>query len=309
MVDFVSSPIPFVPYCPVTGTGSAIVMMSFQGLAERVPRERLATPHRLGFHKILLVEEGTATFSIDSARIEGRPGSLLWVRPNQVVQTVLHPGVKGDMIMFTEVYPLGISTAAGSLHDLLSPSCWQLQDTEHARLGRVFGLLREELGRPEGQIDEPVLKHLLAVVVLTIHRICEPRREDRRYPEEHVWAELVLRFRQELDRSYRTTRRVEDYAATLNCGTRALSRACQAVFGTSAKDVIDSRVALEARRLLAHTHLSIGAVARHLGFTEVTNFNKFFIRRVNMTPGAFRRTHGVDSLEGWPQGEQGDTGR
>lgn len=309
MVDFASPPIPVVPYRPVSGSGPAIVMMSFQGLAERVPREVLASPHRLGFHKILLVEEGTATFSVDSTRIEGRPGSLLWIRPNQVVQMVLHPGMKGDLIMFSEVFPLSISTAVGSLDDALRPAYWQLQETEQARLGRVFDLLREELGRPEEQIEEPMLKHLLAVVVLTIHRICQDRCEDRCCPEDHVWTELVLRFRQELDRSYRITRRVEDYAATLNCGTRALSRACQAVFGTSAKDVIDARVALEARRLLAHTHLSIGAVARHLGFTEVTNFNKFFIRRVSMTPGAFRRTHGVDSLGVWSPVEQGDTGR
>lgn len=53
--------------------------------------------------------------------------------------------------------------------------------------------------------------------------------------------------------------------------------------------MIDSRVALEARRLLGHTDLPIGAIARRLGFSEVTNFGKFFTRRVNMTPGAFRR--------------------
>ena len=39
--------------------------------------------------------------------------------------------------------------------------------------------------------------------------------------------------------------------------------------------------------------LPIGAVARQLGFTEVTNFTKFFIRRVKMTPGAFRRSTGT----------------
>ena len=97
----------------------------------------------------------------------------------------------------------------------------------------------------------------------------------------------------DIDAPYRTgapsSRTSKIHQPSLRCSTRALSRACRAVTGTSTKDVIDARVALEARRLLVHTDLPINAIARQLGFSEVTNFGKFFVRRVNMTPGAFRR--------------------
>ncbi|MFF7558602.1 AraC family transcriptional regulator [Streptomyces pseudovenezuelae] len=313
MVDFAPLPIPVVPYTPVCRSGSGIAVMPFQELLEQVPPAFLASPHRLGFHEILLVTEGTGHFSIDSTTIECRPGSLVWLRPNQIVQYATQPPMKGDLIMFTEAFPLRMQASVGMLDDVLRPSHWQLREDELSDLARVLELLREEFRRADRDLGEHLLQHLLSVVLLTVTRVCRSRQENRFVHDgtDHRGLELFQRFRQDLDRSFRVTRRVEDYAAALNCTTQALSRACRNVIGTSAKSVIDARVALEARRLLAHTRLPVGAVARQLGFTEVTNFTKFFIRRVNMTPGAFRRVHGVN-FDGWENRGStgdGDTGR
>ena len=62
------------------------------------------------------------------------------------------------------------------------------------------------------------------------------------------------------------SRRVEDYAARLGCSVRTLTRASLAVTGRTAKQVVDDRVALEARRLLACTPMSVAEVGRRLGF-------------------------------------------
>lgn len=294
MVDFDSLPIPVVPYIPACRAGIGIAVAPCQELVKQAPRELLSSPHRLEFHQIMLVNEGTAAYSLDSSRFECRQGSLLWIRPNQVVQCVPHPDLAGDVVMFTEAFLLRLDPRIGMLDDVLRPSHWRLREAEQADLRRIVDLMREEFRRPDQGLGEDLLKHLLAVFLLTIEQMCRSQRERGTEPAlvgGGSWGELFVRFRHELDRSYRTTRRVEDYAAAVNCTTRALSRACRAVAGTTAKDLIDARVALEARRLLMHTRMPIGAVARQLGFTEVTNFNKFFMRRVNLTPGAFRRSY------------------
>jgi AraC-like DNA-binding protein len=69
---------------------------------------------------------------------------------------------------------------------------------------------------------------------------------------------------------------------------RTLTRASLAVTGRTAKQVVDDRVALEARRLLACTTLSVAEVGRRLGFPEPTNFGRFFHRELGLSPGAFR---------------------
>ncbi|WP_246561475.1 AraC family transcriptional regulator [Streptomyces roseirectus] len=277
-----------MPFSPLCRPGLGLALTSLKTLRGFGDPEFLAAPHRLDFHQILLVTEGGGTYAIDSARVVCRPGTLLWTRPNQVVQFCPRPDMDADIIMFTESFPLSMSAHMGMLDDVLRPSHWRLRDGELAALKRVLGVLEEEFTRPDQGLGEDLLKHLLAVVLLHIDQMCRQRhKETAAFSGEH--GELFLRFRRELDRSYRATRLVEEYAAALRCSTRALSRACRAVAGTSTKDVIDARVALEARRLLVHTDLPISAIARQLGFSEVTNFGKFFVRRVNMTPGAFRR--------------------
>jgi AraC-like DNA-binding protein len=60
------------------------------------------------------------------------------------------------------------------------------------------------------------------------------------------------------------------------------------VTGRTAKQAVDGRVALEARRLLACTPLPVAEIGRRLGFAEPTNFGRFFHREVGTSPGAFR---------------------
>ncbi|MFF4503133.1 AraC family transcriptional regulator [Streptomyces sp. NPDC001401] len=279
-----------MPYRPVCRPGLAIAVASLCGLRGMGDMDFLASPHRLDFHQIVLVTAGRGTYEIDSTPLECQAGTLLWTRPSQVIRSCPQPDMEADIIMFTEAFPLQMSAHMGMLDDALRPSHWQLCPVELSAFQRVLSVLREEFERPDQGLGEELLKHLLAVVLLHIDQLCRSRHHEVAASTLSTeQSELFLRFRRELDRQYRDTRLVEDYATALNCSTRALTRACRTVAGTSAKDVIDARVALEARRLLVHTDLPITAIARQLGFSEVTNFGKFFARRVSMTPGAFRR--------------------
>jgi AraC-like DNA-binding protein len=293
MVDFASLPIPVLPYTPVHRPGIGIAVTTSGHLRRTARLEVLAAPHRLDFHQIVLVTQGTGRFSVDSTRFECRPGCLLWIRPNQVIQTLPGPDLDADVIMFTEAFPLRMNAHMEMLDDVLRPSHWRLSERELAEFRQVLDILGDEFRRSDRALGEDVLKHLLAVLLLHIDDMCRTHHEDQSAHADlnDENGALFLRFRRELDSSFRSTRRVEDYAVTLDCTARTLARACRAVAGTSTKDLIDARVALEARRLLVHSDLPIGAIARQLGFSEVTNFTKFFIRRVNMTPGAFRRDH------------------
>ena len=46
---------------------------------------------------------------------------------------------------------------------------------------------------------------------------------------------------------------------------------------------------LEAKRSLAHTNAPAETIAHQLGFTQATNFAKFFTRHTGETAGAFRQ--------------------
>jgi AraC-like DNA-binding protein len=90
-----------------------------------------------------------------------------------------------------------------------------------------------------------------------------------------------------LELNYRELHRVDDYARLLGCSVRTLSRAAQAAAGTGARQVIDQRRLLEARRLLGHARWAARAVADHLGFTDTANFGRFFRQHTGLTPASY----------------------
>lgn len=87
---------------------------------------------------------------------------------------------------------------------------------------------------------------------------------------------------------------VADYAGALGYDRRTLARATRAATGVGAKQFLDQRILLEAKRLLAHTDLPVGGCARALGFRDAANFTTFFQRGAGMPPSVWR----ADPAEG-----------
>ncbi|MFF5362769.1 AraC family transcriptional regulator [Streptomyces scabiei] len=244
--------------------------------------------HRVDFHTLTLVTRGSGEHAIDFVTHPCRPGTLLWVRPGQV-QSFVRPGTtEGFLLLFTPAFPPHTSTADRMVDERYGPSCRQLgASPAYAVLSTLMGQIRAEYDRPEQTVSAEILQLLLATVLLQIDRLPHPEGGG----DPHAGGEVYARFRAELERSYATTRRAADYAHRLGYTVKTLTRACTAATGRPVKHVIDGRVALEARRLLAHTDEPVARIARRLGFPEPTNFGKFFTRHTGVTPGAFRQTY------------------
>lgn len=91
-----------------------------------------------------------------------------------------------------------------------------------------------------------------------------------------------------------TTRAVpledEQPSVSVWCGSksRTLNRLARQHTGLSAKELIDERVVLEAKRQLSHADASVAEIAEQLGFDDASNFSAYFRRQTRMTPGTFR---------------------
>ncbi|MEU2539506.1 helix-turn-helix domain-containing protein [Streptomyces iakyrus] len=285
--------------------GGAIPRFDFNPPEERVPgfeivdlatlherrRRRNSRPdtvHRVDFHTLTLITEGSGEHAIDFVTHPCRPGTLLWVRPGQV-QRFTDPGTtNGTHLLFTPAFPPHFSSTERMVNEWYGPVCWQLgASPRYAVLSALLGQLRAEYESTGQAVSAEILQLLLATVLLQIDRLPHPDGGT----DPHAGGEVYARFRAELERSYATTRRAADYAHRLGYTVKTLTRACAAATGQPVKHVIDGRVALEARRLLAHTDEPVATIARRLGFPEPTNFGKFFTRHTGVTPGAFRLAH------------------
>jgi len=99
------------------------------------------------------------------------------------------------------------------------------------------------------------------------------------------------RFQQQIKTDFAKHHQVQHYANVLGMSGKSLGRLCLATTGMSAKSWITQRLCLEAKRLLAHTSLSVQSIGNELGYDDASNFVKFFRREAGLTPLAFRRDH------------------
>jgi AraC-like DNA-binding protein len=258
-------------------------------LPEALAAVRRPAPARLPYHMLALTTAGHGTVEVDFTTEVCRPGTLLWIRPGQAVRFGGQPGMDAALVTW-EANLLPPDQVPGvAIDDPGGPARWQLAgEDEDAVISEVSQLAVDCARHRAGPVAAQLLRHQLAVLLLRIALLAAAEPASSTSAESRTYA----RFRRLLEDGHAQSRRVEDYAERLGCSVRTLTRASLAVTGRTAKQAVDDRVALEARRLLACTSLSVAEIGRRLGFPEPTNFGRFFHREAGMSPGAFRATAG-----------------
>ena len=78
------------------------------------------------------------------------------------------------------------------------------------------------------------------------------------------------------------------FANQLNVHVNHLNRAIKETTQKTTSQVIAERLLQESKILLKHSNWSVAEIAYALGFTEVTHFNNFFKKHVQLSPLKFR---------------------
>ncbi|MET8830452.1 helix-turn-helix transcriptional regulator [Streptomyces sp. NPDC004610] len=295
MVEMGQPPLIKRGYRNPTRPGLGLEVLTFADLRQRLSGGEFRRGHRLDFHHLTLVHAGEGVGTVDFVDRPCRPGTLLHIRPGQVQRLPMTPdGDPADLdatiVLFTPDFPPRLPATAQVTDDPFGPASWQLGPDDHGRFRHALADLAAEYADLRYQDQDPddltreLLRQLLAGVLLRIARL--PAPDDSARPRSA--AEPYRLFQHELERSFGTLRQAHDHAARLGYSLKTLNRACRRATGHTAKQLIDARVTLEAKRLLAHTDLPVAAISHRLGFSEPTNFSKFFTRATGRTPGSFR---------------------
>ncbi|MFD4476740.1 helix-turn-helix domain-containing protein [Streptomyces sp. NPDC058471] len=247
-------------------------------------------PGRATFHYLILVTEGELRHDVDHVTRTLSPGQWLWVRPGHT-QCWHPPGTaRGPFILFEPdvlrpdlarlLAPLTAHGAPAVLSPYPEDAAW-LQQTalqlldEHRALGRrpldVHHALRRSL------LESLLLRLTNTPDITPVGTATVGTDRTDRYG----------RFLDALEQHFRELHQAADYAELLGCSVRTLSRAARETTGKGVRELIDERRVLEARRLLGSARWDARAVAAHLGFTDPSNFGRFFRDRTGLTPAAF----------------------
>lgn len=276
-------PVTDVPFYESAESLPGVAVLSTAELQQRAQRHAV-NPYaalRPDFHHLIAVAEGTLDIAVDFDEHTLRPGEVLWARPHQILQFRQDLGaINGTVILFPSGF-LDATAVRASTAD--RPATTALVVRSVPALS-ALEFLAEDYRRPPVRAHSvriEITRRLLSVALLYLAHADATQAKQ-------LTSDPFRRFKDAVERDFAHTRKVEDYADALGYSVRSLTRACRSATGCSAKQVIDARVTLEAKRLLVHTELSSTAVGARVGIPDPVAFTRFFRTNVDETPIQFR---------------------
>lgn len=281
--------IPDLPFKHNTRPGLGFEMFRLSELFARALPHAVDAPQRPEFHIVYLGLRGSGSLVVDFNKVALGANTLTIVVRGRVQQFVPETGVDAWMLL---VSPEFIALDARSVDPLRGASVldpgWaspalKLPATDRGELLALADQLAAEQARPLDAFQPALLASLLRTFLLRAERVA--RGADARPAPPPALA----RFFTTLERDCTSTRSVAHYAKAAGLSARRLAELLVAHTGKSTKQVVDERVVLEQKRLLAHTDVSVKELAERTGFDEPTNLVKFFRHHTGTTPEAFRQ--------------------
>lgn len=239
-----------------------------------------------GLHQFQWLRRGRADVTLDGQAFSIEAPAALMLAPGCVHGFVYAPHSQGQQISVPS--KLVASGLAGTpvLAERLRQSAviGAVEGADAVELERLFGLLTTEFERDAAGRSEALqaLALLVALWFLRHPAVAQPGASTG------VRDTLVQRFRALVQAHFREHRPLTFYADALKVTPDHLSRACRAVAGLSALELLHERLLVEARRLLAFTEMPVVDVAQALGYGDALYFSRFFARRSGLAPSAYR---------------------
>ncbi len=238
----------------------------------------------------LFLKAGVARFSGDDEEIRGP--ALVWRPWSAAARATFLAGAEG---IHVTLGPAALASAAGHM-----PVSQNLLETARraitvpvarggalsGTLGLAFAAVHQEANSRQPSA-RAMVEAYLRIILVELYRAEQDRTDTTQglSPSNRLFTD----FGALVEAHFRERWTVNDYARALGVSRDRLGDICRRIRGCGPKEVVDRRVALEARLLLEGASSSIQQVAGLLGFSSAAQFNQFFARMVGNSPGAYRK--------------------
>lgn len=247
--------------------------------------------HRHDYYTLLLVEKAIGVHTIDYTTFPFGALEVHFVSPNQVHQVALSEKPKGSVITFTKSFlvknniPLSFISNINLFQSFGHTPPLQLDPKTFQRLSSLVDEMDTCL-----QLDLNYWKRALGALLQLFLIYCNnsSKLDQAQINEDHAGICILRDFKGLVEDKFNTWHKVKDYAAEIHISPKHLSQTVKDITGKVAKEHIQDRLILEAKRLLLHTDMTVKQVAYQTGFEEPLHFSGFFKKKVGISPSQFR---------------------
>jgi AraC family transcriptional activator of pobA len=261
------------------GSPVSFVIQTIEGLIGEM-ENTTEEPHRHNFFTVIWPFTGSGKHMIDFREYAIQPHHIFFVSPEQVHQISIETPVTGYLIRFTCEFLDKYSIRQDFITNLrLFRSCddsppLPVSDSMTPRLLMFCKNMLDAFQSSTDMRYETVGAYL-KLFLIECNTSCTIRPLDNPQNLE-VGRTLVRKFKDLVDKHFSEWHQVKDYASELNVTPGYLNEVIKTSIGQSAKEYIQNRLVLEARRLSLFTSQSFKEIGFGLGFNDPSHFSKFF---------------------------------
>lgn len=237
-------------------------------------------PHRHNYYTIIWSFTATGKHVIDFKEYPIIPHHIFFVSPEQVHQVITDPRPTGYVILFTPEFLEKNSIREDFIANLkLFQQCDEtpplpLTDKMVETL-RLFAEQMQSLFHSESELRFEAIGAYLKLFLIECNNHCSlsPGGNTQSIEVGHT---LVKNFKEIVEKHYAEWHQVKHYAEALYVSPNYLNEVIKSAIHVSAKDYIQNRLILEAKRLAVFTAKSGKEIGFDLGFDDPSHFSKFF---------------------------------
>ncbi|MFN0050305.1 MAG: helix-turn-helix domain-containing protein [Cytophagales bacterium] len=247
-------------------------------------------PHRHDyFYEVLYIKQGSGTYVIDFQNFEIKPETIFFVSPGQVHEIHYSEDIFGYIFLFTEEF-LSISSDDnyGVLFNEIQNKKEAICLTTNELSAKFEFIFKEAILNFEwfDKFSESICCDFLKIILRLSVR--ESVKENPVFYQQTKGAEIVKKFKALINKKYTEYLSVKDYAELLAITSSHLNETVKELTGINANALIDNKLLVEIKRLLAYTEQDITEIAYQFNFKDQSYFSRFFKTKTGVSPKEFR---------------------
>ncbi|TAE50257.1 MAG: helix-turn-helix domain-containing protein [Bacteroidetes bacterium] len=164
----------------------------------------------------------------------------------------------------------------------------RLEEADQTSLDLLLRVFREEFEERDS-IQGEMLRVLLKRLIIKLTRLAKKQHTQPHTTQPAL--DIIRQFNLLVENNYRKLHQVQQYADLLNKSPKTLANLFALHQQDSPLQIINNRLAIEARRLLIYTEKSGSEIAWELGFEELSHFSRFFKKATGQSPSECRQEH------------------
>jgi len=245
-------------------------------------------PHRHDYYTVILTRKANGKHFIDFQEYELSGNQLYFIAPGQVHQIIENEQSFGYVIVFSVDFLAKNNIPIDFIENLRLFNIFEknpplhLNEHELSNLHRYFEEIFQIFHHTEMEYKDEALGALLKLMLISCNNICSlPKRE------KNNKNSILSNFKILINEFFKKWHSTTEYANELSISSDYLNRIVKAQTGKTAKEHIQSRIIVEAKRLLYFTEMTTKEIGFELGFSEPANFSSFFKSHVGVSPSKF----------------------